>query len=81
MDRIKKYMSNLKDPGNLPLTSPLYKMYSDRLRTYLLQRYMTPLPLIDQLRARRDLKLVKSIQRKRKKYKLILRQTDKSSVF
>ncbi|CAF1452938.1 unnamed protein product, partial [Adineta steineri] len=45
-------MSNLKDPGNLPLTSPLYKMYSDRLRTYLLQRYMTPLPLIDQLRAR-----------------------------
>ncbi|CAF1459935.1 unnamed protein product [Adineta steineri] len=74
-------MSNLKDPGNLPLTSPLYKMYSDRLRTYLLQRYMTPLPLIDQLRARRELKLVKSIQRKLKKYKLILRETDKSSVF
>ncbi|CAF1434692.1 unnamed protein product [Adineta steineri] len=74
-------MSNLKDPGNLPLTSPLYKMYSDRLRTYLLQRYMTPLPLIDQLRARRELKLVKSVQRKLKKYKLILRQTDKSSVF
>ncbi|CAF1434632.1 unnamed protein product [Adineta steineri] len=81
MNRIKKYMSNLEDPGNLPLTSPLYKMYSDRLRTYLLERYMTPLPLIDQLHARRELKLIKSIQQKLKKYKLILRETDKSSVF
>jgi hypothetical protein len=42
---------------------------------------MTPLPLIDQLRARRELRIVKSIQRKLKKYKLILRETDKSGVF
>ncbi len=74
-------MSNLKDPGKIPSTSPLYKFYSDHLRTYLLDLYMTPLPLIDQLRARRELKIVKSIQRKLKKYKLILRETDKSGVF
>ena len=81
MAKLKKYMSNIKDSRTIPLTAPLYKFYSDRLQTYLLHRYTTPLPLIDQLRARREFKIAKSIRRKLKKYKLILRETDKSGVF
>ncbi|CAF5155877.1 unnamed protein product, partial [Rotaria sp. Silwood1] len=59
----------------------LYNFYSERLRTYLLGLYMTPLPLKDHMRARRELKLIKSIRRKLNRYKLILRETDKSGVF
>ena len=81
MKKLKKYMAEVDDHPRIPPTSSLYKFYSDRLRTYLIHRYMTPLPLIDQLRARRELKIVKSIRRKLKKYKLVLRETDKSGVF
>jgi len=80
MDKITKYMSHPKDPDRIPLNASLYSLYSDRLRTYLTHRYMTPLPLMDQIRALRELKLVKSIRRKLIKYKLILRETDKSGV-
>ncbi|CAF4050299.1 unnamed protein product [Rotaria sp. Silwood2] len=81
MNKLKNYMADFYDrrPG-LPKTLLMYKFYSERLRIYLLRRYMTPLPLMDHLRARRELKLVKSIGRKLKKYKLILRETDKSGV-
>jgi hypothetical protein len=80
MDKIIKYMSNPKDPDHIPQNALLYTLYSDRLRTYLTDRYMTPLPLMDQIRALRELKLVKSIRQKLIKYKLILRETDKSGV-
>ncbi|CAF3300292.1 unnamed protein product [Rotaria sp. Silwood2] len=73
-------MSNITDLPKIPLTSPLYKLYSDRLQAYLTHSYRTPLPLMDQIRALRELKIVKSIRRKLKKYKLILRETDKSGV-
>ena len=73
-------MSSSTDLPKIPLTSPLYTLYSDRLRSYLTQIYMTPLPLKEQIRALRELKIVKSIRRKLKKYKLILRETDKSGV-
>ncbi|CAF1554725.1 unnamed protein product [Rotaria sp. Silwood1] len=41
---------------------------------------MTPTPLIDQIRALRELKMVQSIRKKFKKFKLIQRETDKSGV-
>ncbi|CAF4132862.1 unnamed protein product, partial [Rotaria sordida] len=44
------------------------------------QAYMTPIPLIDQIRALRELKMIQSIRKKLKKLKLILRETDKSGV-
>jgi hypothetical protein len=72
----KKYDGRSEVPRN----SPMYKLYSDRLRAYLTLRYLTPLPLTDQIRAIRELKLVQSIRRKLKRYKLVLRQTDKSGV-
>lgn len=82
MDKLKNFMSSFKDGRPvIPKTVAMYKLYSERLRTCFTQHYMTPLPLIDQLRARRELKYVKSIRRKLKKHKLILRQTDKSGVF
>ncbi|CAM4819703.1 unnamed protein product [Rotaria magnacalcarata] len=80
MKKLKYCMSNLTDLPKIPQRSPLYTFYSDRLRSYLTTSYMTPLPLKDQIRALQELKLVKSIRRKLKKYKLILRETDKSGV-
>ncbi|CAF4896385.1 unnamed protein product, partial [Rotaria sp. Silwood2] len=64
MAKIKTYMSNLKDLPNIPLSSPVYKSYSNQLRSCLTQSYMTFIPLIDQIRALRELKLVQSIRKK-----------------
>ena len=82
MNKLKNSLVDIYDgrPA-IPKTASVYKLYSDRLRTYFMLRYMAPLPLMDQLRARRELKVVKSIRRKLKKYKLVLRETDKSGVF
>ncbi|CAF1495235.1 unnamed protein product, partial [Adineta steineri] len=42
---------------------------------------MTSLSISDRIRVQREYKIVKSIRFKLKKYKLILRETDKSGVF
>ncbi|CAF1237188.1 unnamed protein product [Rotaria sp. Silwood1] len=80
MNKLKKCMSTNTDLPKIPLTSSLYKLYSDRLRSCLTQSYMTPVPFHEQIRALRELKIVQSIRKKLKKYKLILRETDKSRV-
>ncbi|CAF1504616.1 unnamed protein product [Rotaria sp. Silwood1] len=80
MKKLKQCMSNDHDRPKIPLTSPLYKSYADQLQSCLNQAYMTPTPLIDQIRALRELKMVQSIRTKLKKFKLILRETDKSGV-
>ncbi|CAF4782486.1 unnamed protein product, partial [Rotaria sp. Silwood2] len=80
MKKIKNCLADRKDSACVPRNIPVYKLYSDHLRAYLTQRYTTPLPLMDQIRALRELKIVKSIRRKLKKYHLVLRQTDKSGV-
>ncbi|CAF1374247.1 unnamed protein product [Rotaria sordida] len=80
MKKLKKCMSEITDLAKIPLTLPLYKSYSDRLRSCLTQSYMTIIPLIDQIRALRELKMVQSIRKKLKKHKLMLRATDKSGV-
>ena len=82
MDKVKNSLAHFKEGRPLiPKTVSMYKLYSDRLRNSPIHRYMNPLPLMDQLRARRELKLIKSIRRKLKTHKLIIRQTDKSGVF
>ncbi|CAF1111336.1 unnamed protein product [Rotaria sordida] len=80
MKKLKKCMSEITDLAKIPLTLPLYKSYSDRLRSCLTQSYMTIIPLIDQIRALRELKMVQSIRKKLKRHKLILGETDKSGV-
>ncbi|CAF3860731.1 unnamed protein product [Rotaria sp. Silwood1] len=82
LGKLKNFLGDIRDGRpSIPKSSALYNFYSERLRTYLLSRYMTPLPLKDHMRARRELKLVKSIRQKLNRYKLILRETDKSGVF
>ncbi|CAF4098144.1 unnamed protein product, partial [Rotaria sordida] len=80
MKKLKKCMSGGDHQPKIPLNSRLYTSYSDQVQSCLNQAYMTPIPLIDQIRALRELKMVQSIRKKLKKYKLVLRQTDKSGV-
>ncbi len=81
MKKVQNYMTNLEGRPRLPRNSPLFKIYSERLLAYLTDRYMAPIPFIDLLRARRELRIVRSIRYKLIKYKLVLRRTDKSGVF
>jgi hypothetical protein len=80
MKKLKEKMSNSKDLPKISLVSSVYKLYSDRLQACLTHSYMSTLPLRDQMRALRELKIVQSIRRKLIKYKLVLRETDKSGV-
>ncbi len=80
MKKLKDFMSDSRNPLKIPFTSPVYKLYSDRLHAYLTQSYTATLSLRDQIRALRELKIVQSIRRKLIKYKLVLRETDKSGV-
>ena len=79
-DRImKKTIEYLtKTCPSLPSTSPLFKRFSQRLHACLTVRYMTLLPYMDQIRAKQERQMIKSIRRKLKKKKLILRESDKS---
>jgi phosphotransacetylase len=61
--------------------SPIIKQLSARLTARLTRRYLATLSYVDAQRARKELELVKSIRRKLKKAKLILRETDKSGNF
>jgi len=62
-------------------TSTIIKQFSQQLETYLHQRYTAPLSYLNIYRARRELKLMKSIQFRLKKENYILRVTDKSGIF
>lgn len=73
-------MANLRHRAQLPRNSSLYQLYSDHLQTYLTDCYMTSMPFLDLVRARRELRIVRSIQYKLIKHKLTLRKTDKSGV-
>ena len=77
---MKKVVSHLSDRCYVPKTSPIIKQLSDHLKDRLTFRYTTPLSLYNELRARRERDLVKSIRHKLAKAKLILRPTDKSGV-
>lgn len=80
MRALKDRMSDCKDRPAIPSTASIYKSYADRLRQLLLHCYLGPLPLLDHLRAERELKWITSIRRKLRKHRLILRETDKSGV-
>ena len=77
MNKIKEFLS---ENHHIPRSLPIFKQYATQLHDCLMQRYMTPLPFIDQIRTRREFHIVKLIRQKLKKAKLILRETDKSGV-
>ncbi|CAF1172427.1 unnamed protein product [Rotaria sordida] len=82
LTKIKRTMCDpSRQESSIRQNAAVSKVYLAQLQTYLLRRYMTPLSLRDHRRARRELKLIKSIRRKLRKSKLILRETDKSGVF
>jgi hypothetical protein len=66
---------------HMPNQSIIIKQFSQQLETYLTQRYMAPLSYLNIYSARKELKLIKSIQFRIKKEKYILRVTDKSGIF
>lgn len=80
MRALKDRMSDCKDRPAIPSTASIYKSHADRLCQQLLHCYLTPLPLLDHLRAERELKWVTSIRRKLRKHRLTLREKDKSGV-
>ena len=75
MKKTVKHLS--KTCPSLPSTSPPFKQFSQRLHACLSLRYMTPLPYVDQIRAKQEREIVKSIRQKLKKANLILRESDK----
>jgi hypothetical protein len=66
---------------HIPHISTIIEKFAQNLRTCQYQRYMAPLSYLNTYRARRELKLVKSIQYRLKKGKYVLRVTDKSGIF
>ncbi|CAF3329914.1 unnamed protein product [Rotaria sp. Silwood2] len=77
-DVMKKTELYLDDRCKIRKTTPIIKLLSNRLKDRLTFRYMKPISLYEMLHARRELRLVKSIRRKLKKRKLVIRPTDKS---
>lgn len=73
--------SHLVTKYHIPCTATVIKQLSQQLKASLQERYMAPLSYLNIDRARKEWKLVKSILRKLKKAKLVLRVTDKSGIF
>jgi hypothetical protein len=61
--------------------STLIKQFSQQLETCMHEQYMAPLSYLNIYRARKEWKLMKSVQFRIKKENYILRVTDKSGVF
>ncbi|CAF2831392.1 unnamed protein product [Rotaria sp. Silwood2] len=78
---INKVKDYLAIHYHIDRTVPIYDIYSENLQLCLDLRYMTPLSMSDRIRAQREKNIVKSIHRKLKKYKYLIRVTDKSGVF
>ena len=76
-----KIVCYLVEHCRVPRSSSIIQQFSNRVKHFLERCYSTSLELNDEVRARKELALVKSIRHKLNKAKLILRRTDKSNVF
>ncbi|CAF4103748.1 unnamed protein product [Rotaria sordida] len=65
----------------IPLKATVFKTYSNEVLDYFDQSYFSPLPFKDQVQASEEAKTAAAIQRKIKKFNLILRLTDKGHNF
>lgn len=75
-----KMVSHLDNRCHIRKTTPIIKQLSNHLKDRLTLRHMAPLSFNDEIRARRELHLVRPIRHKLAKAKLVLRPTDKSGV-
>jgi hypothetical protein len=80
-DLMNKIVTFFSEKHHMPRSLSIFKEYMTQLHDCLVLRYMAPLAYADQIQARREFNLTRSIRRKFKRNKLILRQTDKSGVF
>jgi hypothetical protein len=78
MDTVASYLVRVY---HMPNSSTIIKQFSQALATCLYDQYMAPISYLNTYRARKELKLVKSIQHRIKKEKYILGVTDKSGIF
>lgn len=78
---MKKMTSFLQDHCHVPSNASIIKILSKDLNEQLISCHISPLSMYDDSRAHQELNMVRSIRRKLKKAKLILRETDKSGVF
>ena len=87
--QLEQTLKDIKDKVKEQLTKycrrippkPMIDRFTELLEERLRLRFMAPLSFIDQMRAQREYKLVKSIRRKVRKEKLILRVCDKGGGF
>jgi hypothetical protein len=78
MDNVTPYLVRVY---HMPNSSNIIKQFSEALAIGLCDRYMAPISYLNTHWARKELKLVKSIQYRINKEKYILCVTDKSSIF
>ncbi|CAF1497015.1 unnamed protein product, partial [Rotaria magnacalcarata] len=78
---IKQLKDYLAIYHRIDRTLPIYDIFSENLQQRLDLRYMAPLSMSSRIRAQREKNIVRSIHRKLKKYKHLVRVTDKSGVF
>jgi hypothetical protein len=78
MDTVASYLARVY---HMPPTSTIIKQFPRALATCLYDRYMAPISYLNTYRARKELKLMKSIQFRVKKAKYILPVTDKKWYF
>ena len=71
----------IKTPYAIPMNSIIFKQYSDCLLNHYKQRYSTPLSYKDHIQAQEQANIARSILKKIRQHKLILRETDKSNHF
>ncbi len=78
MDTVTSYLVRVY---HMPNSSTIIKQFSQALATCLYERYMTPISYLNTYRARKELKLIKSIQYRIEKEKYIIRVSDRSGIF
>ncbi len=78
MNTIRAYLVRVY---HMPPTATIIKQFSQQLATCLHDRYMAPISYLNAYRAKKEKKIIKSIQSRIKKANYILRVTDKSGIF
>jgi hypothetical protein len=78
MDTVTPYLVHIH---HIPPTATIIGRFSKQLATCLVNGYMAPMSYLNINRARKEWKLIKSIQSRIKKENYILRVTDKSGIF
>jgi len=78
MNTITAYLIRVYHMRN---SSTIIQQFSQQLATCLHDRYMSPISYLNMYRARKERKLIKSIQSRIKKSNYVIRVTDKSGIF